>query len=151
MKLQFETFRDKGGIPAAHGCDGSGASPAFSWTGEPKGTRSLALVAVDRDSEFQPWTHWVLFNLPAGGGTFPGGAPHVAELTGGARQGLNDFRGIGWGGPCTPRGEKHRIQFRLFALDRTLDIRGECTLDQLMDAMEGHILAKASVTGWSQR
>jgi Raf kinase inhibitor-like YbhB/YbcL family protein len=68
-------------------------------------------------------------------------------LPNGARQGKNDFDEIGYDGPAPPPGKPHRYIFRLYALDRPLDLPPQATRQQLEKAMQGHILAQTELVG----
>ena len=96
------------------------------------------------------WVHWVLFNLPANINELPENVPTDEELESGAKQGRNDFRKIGYGGPCPPGGT-HRYYFKLYALDTELDIEAGAGKDQLLKNLEGHILGKGQLMGRYKR
>ena len=153
MTLDLETsaFEPGGAIPERHTCDGGDVSPALSWSAPPAGARSLALVCDDPDAPRGTWVHWVLYNLPAGTQRLDEGVPATAELPSGARQGRNDFRRIGYGGPCPPPGPPHRYYFRLYALDVVLALASGATRKDLDRAMKGHVLADAELMGRYQR
>jgi Raf kinase inhibitor-like YbhB/YbcL family protein len=91
------------------------------------------------------WVHWVLYDVPP---TATGLAEAVARdaLPPGTRQGLNDWKRTGWGGPCPPIG-RHRYFFKLYALDAVLGDLGTPTKAKLEAAMKGHVLAQAQITG----
>jgi Raf kinase inhibitor-like YbhB/YbcL family protein len=91
------------------------------------------------------WTHWVLYNLPASDGTLSEGAK-AADLPQGTREGTNDWKRIGYGGPCPPIG-RHRYYFRLFALDLVLPDLGQPTRTKLLASMEGHVAVSAELMG----
>jgi len=146
MRIISASFEEAGMIPKEYTCDGEDVSPPLEWTGVPGGTRSLALVCDDPDAPAGNWVHWVLFNLPADASGLGAGVPPLLELANGARQGVNDFRRIGWGGPCPPGGT-HRYYFTLFALDRRLDLEPGSTSQELLKAMQGHVLAEARLMG----
>ncbi len=164
IQLQSSAFRDGGLIPKVFTCDGSDRSPPLEWSGAPAAARSLALICDDPDAPRGTWSHWVVFNLPSQvnglkegvppAETIPetfaeGSAPVVAELAK-ARQGTNDFRKIGYGGPCPPSGT-HRYFFRLYALDSTLELGSTASRAQVLEAIKGHILAEGRLVGKYQR
>jgi Raf kinase inhibitor-like YbhB/YbcL family protein len=116
-------------IPTRYTCEGADLSPPLAWTAPPDGTRSLALVIDDPDAPDPAapkvtWVHWVLYGLPPAEGSLPEGAGRDA-LPAGAREGLNDWRRPGYGGPCPPVG-RHRYFFKLYALDAVLADRKRC-------------------------
>ena len=137
-------------IPAKHTCEGADLSPQLTWTGIPDGTKSLALVVDDPDAPDpaaprMTWVHWVLYDLPPAA---KGLAEGVASkgLPEGTREGRNDWKRTGWGGPCPPIGT-HRYFFKLYALDVVLPDLGTPTKGSLEKAMEGHVLGKAELVG----
>jgi Raf kinase inhibitor-like YbhB/YbcL family protein len=93
------------------------------------------------------YVHWILYDLPASSSLLPEG---IGALPAGTREGVNDWKRTGYGGPCPPTG-RHRYFFRLYALDATLGDRGELTRGELDQAMAGHVLAEAVVMGTYQR
>ena len=136
-------------IPRRYTCEGDALAPPLGWSGVPSAAHSLVLIVDDPDAPDpaapqRTWVHWVLFDLPPGAAGLPeGGKP----LPAGAREGLNDWRRLGWGGPCPPIGT-HRYFFKLYALDTTLP----ATLHQptkagVERAMKGHVIAQAELVG----
>src|SRR5512145_610516 len=131
MQLKTSAFANGGDIPSMFTCDGADDSPALQWTEPPVPTQSFALIVDDPDAPRGTWVHWVLYDLPATARELPEGVPPEATLPSGARQGRNDFKKIGYGGPCPPPGPAHRYFFRLFALDRRLGLRPGATRREL--------------------
>ena len=150
LELTSPAFSEGEMIPARYTCDGSDISPALSWSGVPKTAKSLALICDDPDAPMGTWVHWVLFNIPADAVGLPAEISSAATLENGARHGKNDFRRLGYGGPCPPGGT-HRYFFRLYALDTALDLDSGITKAQLVEAMQGHILAEGQLMGKYQR
>jgi Raf kinase inhibitor-like YbhB/YbcL family protein len=132
-------------------CDGSDTSPALSWSAPPQGTQSFALILEDPDAPRRTWVHWLLYDLPANERELPEGVPPEGQLPSGARQGRNDFGKIGYGGPCPPPGPAHRYYFKLYALDKRLDLRAGATRAQVDRSMRGHIVAQADLMGRYRR
>jgi Raf kinase inhibitor-like YbhB/YbcL family protein len=149
MAFQFHSgsFDPGGTIPTRHTCDGPDTSPDLRWGKPPDGTESFALIAEDPDAPAGTWVHWVLYDLPATNREIPENIPKERDLTTGARQGRNDFGRIGYGGPCPPPGPPHRYVFRLYCLDRKLNLHAGATKAELEAAMEGHVLAEAKLVG----
>lgn len=141
-------------IPAIHTCDGHDVSPPLSWAGVPAGTKSLALVVDDPDAPDpaapqRTWVHWVLYNIPPDAtGLSQGVKPQ--DLPSGTREGFNDWKRAGYGGPCPPIG-RHRYVHKLYALDTTLPDLGHPTKSALEKAMHGHILEQTELIGLYQR
>jgi len=149
--ISSPSFSNGGKIPTKFTCDGSDVSPALSWTTPPPETQSFTLIADDPDAPVGTWTHWVLFDLPAHTSALPEAVIKVDEVSGGGRQGRNDFRKIGYGGPCPPPGKPHRYFFKLYALEKMLNLKPGASKRDVEQAMQGHILAKAELVGTYQR
>lgn len=147
--LTSPAFNDRSSIPAKHTCDGAGVSPPFAILDVPPRTATLALICDDPDAPGGSFVHWVLYDLAADVTRLPEGIPAFAVLRelGGARQGQNDYRRVGWGGPCPPRGAPHHYVFTLYALDAELGLKGGATRADVARAMEGHVLAQTTLTG----
>ncbi len=150
MKLESKAFKAGGAIPAAHTCDGSDASPDLIWSDPPEGTAVFALVCDDPDAPAGTWVHWLAWNIPAAARRLAAGIQSLPELPDGTRQGSNDFRRVGYGGPCPPSGT-HRYFFRLYALDRELDLPAGSAREALEQAMAGHIRDEAALMGTYRR
>ncbi len=152
LTVTSTAFRQGGEIPAAHTCEGKDTSPPLAFSGVPAGARSLALVVDDPDAPDpnaprMTWVHWVLHDLPP---SATGLAEAVKQLPPGTREGLNDWKRTGWGGPCPPIG-RHRYFFKLYALDAALGDLGTPTKAKLEAAMKGHVLAQAELMGTYQK
>jgi hypothetical protein len=152
LAISSTAFPPGGEIPAAHTCEGKDTSPPLAFSGVPAGAGSLALVVDDPDAPDPKaprttWVHWVLYDLPP---SATGLAEAVKQLPPGTRQGLNDWKRTGWGGPCPPVG-RHRYFFKLYALDVVLGDLGTPTKARLEGAMKGHILVQAELVGTYQQ
>lgn len=145
--LTTTAFSAGGEIPKKHTCDGPDLSPTLTWSGTPAGTQSLALIADDPDAPVGTWTHWIIWDIPAKQAGLAENVLKTEMLPDGTRQGRNDFRRIGYGGPCPPPGKPHRYFFRLYALDSKLNLRAGSSRAELEAAMKGHVLAQAEVMG----
>ncbi len=142
MELTSPSFPHGEAIPRRHTCDGQNVSPPLVIEEIPAGTKSLCLIVEDPDASGKTWVHWVLFNIPVTG--------RIEENSHPGRQGRNDFRKQGYGGPCPPSGT-HRYFFRLFALDRELGLPDGATRQQVEKLIEGHILDRAELSGTYSR
>jgi len=114
------------------------------------GTAGFALICEDPDAPSGTWDHWVYYDLPADARGLPAGVPPVEKPKGGGTQGKNDFKKIGYGGPCPPGGT-HRYFFRLYALGGTLDLDPGASSSQLKRAQQDHVLAEAQLMGTYRR
>jgi len=144
-------FSHGGDIPRKHTCEGQDVSPALSWNDPPQGTQSYALIADDPDAPVGTWVHWVAYNLPPSSRQLPEGVAKTEDIAGGGRQGINDFRRTGYGGPCPPPGTPHRYFFKLYALNATLNLKPKASKKDVEQAMQGHILAQAELMGKYKR
>jgi hypothetical protein len=152
LTLSSPSFGPGAELPRRHTCEGQDVSPRLEWSGAPAGTRALALIVEDPDAPdpLAPrtiWSHWVLYDLPGSTSALEEG---VRSLPAGTREGLNDWKRTGYGGPCPPIG-RHRYFHKLFALDAPLGDLGRPTRLQLLDAMQGHVLAQTELMGTYQK
>jgi Raf kinase inhibitor-like YbhB/YbcL family protein len=150
LRLTSPAFAEGGAIPARYTCEGQDVSPPLAWSEPPIGTQSLVLIVDDPDAPDpkapkMTWVHWVLYNLPPTSSQLPEAVERKALPTG-TREGLNDWKRTGYGGPCPPVG-RHRYFHKLFALDAVLPDLGRPTEVQLEKAMQGHILAATELVG----
>jgi hypothetical protein len=151
IHLTSSAFAEGQSIPIVYTCDGEDQSPPLAWSNLPTNTESLVLICDDPDAPMGTWVHWLVYNIPPDIKGLSAGIPNAEILHIGAQQGKNDFRRIGYGGPCPPRGNRHRYHFKLYALDSKLDLQGGVTKSVLEDAMNGHILAEGRLMGTYQR
>ena len=149
--VSSSAFQEGGVIPTEYTCEGQDVSPPLAWDEPPAGTQSLVLIVDDPDAPVGVFTHWVLFNIPSNSRDLPEALPTQAQLPSGAQQGKNDFGRLGYGGPCPPPGRPHRYRFTVYALDQPLELTAGALKKQVLDAMQGHILAQGQLTGTYQR
>jgi Raf kinase inhibitor-like YbhB/YbcL family protein len=154
LRLTSSAFDDGAAIPKKFTCTGADISPPLAWEQVPEGTQSLALIVDDPDAPDprapqMTWVHWVLYNLPPHTNALVE-AVAAGDLPPGTREGVNDWRRTGYGGPCPPIG-RHRYFHKLYALDTLLPDLGTPTKAQLEKAMSGHILEQAELMGTYQR
>ena len=150
LTIRSPAFHEGGAIPARYTCDGEDISPPIEWSGVPQGAKTFALTCDDPDAPSGLWVHWVVFDLPSSVTGLPEGVPPTPEISGGGRQGKNDFRKIGYGGPCPPSGT-HRYVFTLYALDSTSGLPAGASRQDLLAAMREHVLGQATLTGTYSR
>jgi len=145
-------FQNGASIPARFTCDADNVNPKISIGGVPEGTASLALIMDDPDvpKVLRPdgmFDHWVLFNIP----------PTTTEIVEGGSAGIAGHNGRGepaYTGPCPPREyepREHRYFFRLYALDIELELTEGASKEDVLKAMEGHVLEEAELMGRYQR
>lgn len=146
MNISSPAFAQGERIPVRHTGEGEDVSPALAWTGLPEGTQELCLLCEDPDAPRpQPWVHWLVAGLP----------PSLKGLTEGQKtgvQGVTDFGEPGWGGPMPPRGHgTHRYYFKLYALKRPSGMHSRFSKQDLLAAIQGHVLAEAEMMGTYDR
>ncbi len=151
LTIKSSVFNDGDMISAKYTCKGEDISPPLSWDGVPEGTKSFALICDDPDAPLMTWVHWVIYDIPADATELFEGIPKESTLSNGAKQGRNDFRKIGYGGPCPPPGGPHRYFFKLYALDTMLNLEAGFTKKALLKAMEDHIIEEAQIIGKFKR
>ena len=152
MEITSTAFTHGGEMPRRCTCEGEDLAPPLRWSGVPANAASLALIVDDPDAPDpakpkMTWVHWVVLGISPGAGGLPGeGQP----LPAGYREGLNDWKRSGYGGPCPPIG-RHRYFFKLYALDTTLAALQHPTKAELEQAMKGHVLAECQLMGTYQK
>lgn len=155
LVLSSPAFTHMGEISLKYTCEGQDVSPPLQWSGVPADAKSLALIVDDPDAPDPKaprtvYVHWVVYNIPADATSLAEGAREGAALPAGAREGINDWKKKGYGGPCPPIG-RHRYFHKLYALDSTLPDLGSPTKAALEKAMAGHVLAQAELVGTYQK
>ncbi len=150
-ELGSPAFPRGGAIPAKFTCDGADLSPQLQWTGPPAGTKGFALIVDDPDAPGGIWVHWVLYGMSGAVLGLPEGIPAREVIAGLGTQGVNDFRRLGYGGPCPPPGPAHRYLFHLYALDRELVLAPGKSKAEVLKAIEGHVLGQTELSGRYQR
>jgi len=152
MTITSPAFAAGGKIPRKHTCEGDDVSPRLAWSGVPATAKSLVLIVDDPDAPdpkapTMTWVHWVLYDLPPSSAGLAEGA---AALPPGTREGRNDWKRTGYGGPCPPIG-RHRYFHKLYALDAELGDLGEPTKAEVEAAMQGHLVGQAELVGTYQK
>jgi len=140
MKITSSAFQDGGNIPSKFTCDGGDINPPLQIAEVPSGAKSLALVVDDPDAPSGLFTHWMVWNISPQTNTIAEGSTPKGV------HGINDFGKSGYGGPCPPSGT-HRYYFKIFALDRELDLPPGTKRNQLVAAMKGHVVAQGELMG----
>lgn len=141
FSLTSPAFNHRGAIPSTYTCEGKNISPELVWHNAPAGTSSFALIVDDPDAPGTIFVHWIIYNIPASSN---GLAKNIQS--GEFKQGTNSFNTETWSGPCPPSGT-HRYFFTLYALDTQLTFPGNVTKEELLKAMQGHILAQTQLIG----
>lgn len=146
FSLTSSAFTEGGPIGRRHSCDGEDVSPELEWSDAPEGAGALILIMDDPDA--RGFVHWVVLDLsPSATGALAEG---VSASPDGPRQGTNSFGSVGYRGPCPPSGT-HRYVFSLYAVSEPLALPGTPDADAVRRAMDGRIIAQATLTGTYQR
>jgi|SRR3989344_617840 len=141
MKITSLVFPNNAKIPSKYTCDGENINLPLNFIDVPNQARSLVLIVDDPDAPAKTWVHWVIYNID----------PKVKEIKensvpSGAVLGTTDFGKLGWGGPCPPSGN-HRYFFKLYALNRLLDVPEGLNKHQLLEKMTDHVIEQAQLVG----
>ena len=155
ISLTSQAFANNEAIPRRHTGDGEDVSPPLSWSDLPAGAKELALIMDDPDApRAEPWVHWVIYKIPAESTGLEEGIaarPTLSEPAG-AVQGENSWPSTGYRGPAPPRGHgMHQYHFKLYALDASLELPAGLEKDELLERMQGHVLAQGELVGTYQR
>ena len=152
MRLSSTAFSERSAIAQRFIRDGGDISPPLEWSGAVAGTCSFVLLCDDPEAPSGTWSHWWAYDIVADRMAVEAGASDNAEEAG-FKQAINDFRRLGYGGPCSPRGQgPHHYRFRLLALsvDRLPVLQKPACRDVERQARK-HALAEAVLVGLPQR
>ena len=141
MKISSAAFENNSFIPSKYTCEGQEINPPLEFKDVPEDTKSLALIVDDPDAPMKTWTHWTIWNIDAKTIQIP-----ENSCPKGAIEGVTSFGRTGYGGPCPPSGT-HRYFFKLFALDKMLDLSPNSYVRDIESTIEGHIIQKAELIG----
>lgn len=147
LVVKSDAFEQGKAIPRKYTCEGDDISPGISWTKPPDGTKELVLICDDPDAPMGAWVHWVVWGISPDSTNLPEAVQKADSTADGLKQGKNGFGKVGYGGPCPPRGSEHRYFFRLYAVDMPLELKPKATKWDVLNAIEGHTIAKGEVMG----
>ncbi len=161
ITVTSSAFDHHGRVPLANSAYGDNTSIDLSWSNLPAGTVQLAVICddpkvVELGMMPTPFVHWVAYNIPASASGLPAGLPTDAEVSGvaglnGMINGLNGTRRPGYFGPRPPdNGQLHAYHFRVYAIDADLGLDAGLNKDQLLEAIDGHVLATGMLMGHYQ-
>lgn len=142
LQVQSVAFSNNGHIPPRYTCEGENINPSLEVSNVPERTKTLALIMEDPDAPRGTFDHWVVWNI------LPNEA--ITERTNAGTSGVNSFGKTGYAGPCPPSGT-HRYVFKIFAIDTMLDLQAGATKNELLQAMDGHVLSKGELLGHYQK
>lgn len=144
LRLTSPAFEDGGPIPEEYGRGAENVNPPLSVEGVPSGAASMTLIVDDPDAvepAGEVWLHWLVWNIPPSRTDIPEGWEPTEAV-----EGENDFGTRGYGGPAPPD-ETHTYRFKLYALDRTLDLPVSASKPEVGRAMRGALIARTQLAG----
>jgi len=150
LTISSSAFANGGMIPSQYTCDGANISPPVQWSGLRAAAKTFAIVVDDPDAPAKTWVHWVVYDLPANTTQLTENIGQGKTLGSGGKQGTSDFKKIGYGGPCPPGGT-HRYFFKLYAVDIETSLPPGATKDELLKAIEGHVVGQGELVGKYKR
>ena len=145
MKITSPVFQNNSYLSAKYTCDGENINPPLQIEEVPTGTQSLILIVDDPDAPSGTFLHWLIWNINPDTSVI-----EENSLPVGAKQGRNDFGKNNYNGPCPPSGT-HRYFFKIYALDKKLDLPEGASLNQVLQAIQNHLLDEAQLVGLYQR
>jgi Raf kinase inhibitor-like YbhB/YbcL family protein len=145
LNVTSKAFGNEENIPSEYTCDGVNFNPPLNIENIPEDAKSLVLIMDDPVSSKGTWTHWIVFNIG-----FQNGKAEIKENANPGIQAVNSFSKTSYGGPCPPSGE-HRYFFRIYAIDKTLDLDETATRDEIEDAIKDSIVAVGELIGKYKR
>ena len=151
IQLTSSAFKEGETIPTKYTCKGDDLSPPLAWSEVPEGTKCVALICEDPDAPSGMWVHWVLYGMPPDSTSLPEAVPADTVVASRVKQGKNSWGKVGYGGPCPPPGPAHRYFFKLYALDMEPALAPGATRKELLQAMDGHMLAEGQLMGRYKR
>lgn len=147
LEVTSSAFSEGQTIPKKYTADGEDVSPPLSWSSPPEQAKSIVVICDDPDAPVGTWDHWVLFNLPPDKTSLNENVPAQGTVFGGAKHGKNSWGNTSYGGPSPPPGKLHRYIFKVYAVDKVLDLPVGADKNAVLQAMEGHVVAKGKLIG----
>lgn len=141
MQIISPVFRQGSLIPPQYTCVGQNVSPPLNILEVPANTKSLVLIMHDPDAPAGDYVHWTIWDIPPSTETIAANSVPVGAIQGVNSNGENKYMG-----PCPPSGT-HRYMFDLYAVDAPLNLSASTDRDDLVQAMQGHIIEKATLGG----
>lgn len=118
-----------------------GKNPPLEFRDVPGDAKSLVLIVDDPDAPMKTWIHWTIWNID----------PKTMEISENsspkdAVEGITSSGRRGYNGPCPPSGT-HRYFFKLFALDKMLELNPNSLAGDIENTIKGHVMQKAELIG----
>jgi Raf kinase inhibitor-like YbhB/YbcL family protein len=137
MELHSTSLGDAGTLDRKYGKKADNISPQLSWSGAPKPTASFVLTLVDLDPIARGYVHWVVTGIPAD-------ATELAENAAATGLPAGAHESQAYAGPFPPSGT-HDYEFTLYAVGAAADVPAKAPLDQILHAIDPHVLARAKL------
>ncbi len=147
LQISSTSFQANQEIAKKYTADGEDVSPQITISMLPTGTKSVALSCEDPDAPVGTWFHWLIWNISPSAKELSEGILPKQELADGSIQGLNDFKKTGYNGPSPPKGPAHHYHFKVFALDKKLDLKANSDKNAFYSAIKDHLLGTGEVVG----
>jgi len=151
LTVNSPSFKNGKKIPKKFTVEGADISPALKWSGAPGSTESFVVICDDPDAPNKVWDHWIIFNIPKNRTSLPEGVPARETLPDGASHGANSWKKSRYNGPSPPPGKPHRYFFKVYALDKKLELAPGVDKKTVEEAMKGHIIAEGQLMGTYKR
>ncbi len=147
INIRSNAFENGEKLPKKFTCDGENISPDLVWDNIPEHTISFAVICEDPDAPAGLFTHWIIFNIPANLSELPENIDKKEKIQNGIIQGITTSGFTGYSGPCPPEGPAHRYFFKIYALDKTLNISPPVKRDEFLKAINENILDEGQLIG----
>ena len=153
IAITCSAFSNQGSIPQRYTADGADVSPPLAWQGVPEGAKELAIICDDPDAPTaEPWVHWVIYGIPSSAKGLPQNVPRQETLPDGTMQGMNTWPRLGYNGPMPPPGHgTHHYHFKVYAVGQATGLKPRATKNDVLAAIEGHVLAQGKLIGTYER
>ncbi len=155
--LASSSYKDKEQIPPKYAhrsvVGGKNISPGFQWDDPPVSVKSFALSIIDPHPVANNWVHWFAINIPLRGRSIVEGASRTNSLPAGTKELMSSYGELGYGGPAPPKGSgSHPYIATIYALNvEALNLGVNTSLRQFEKAIEGKVIAEATMTGFFER
>jgi len=151
FKIISKHFKNKNFIPRVFTCQGKNISPELEWVNPPANTKSYVLIMDDPDAPMGTFVHWVIYNIPFSKHKLRMNFPKFNNDKILIKQGKNSTNRIGYMGPCPPKGKAHRYFFKLYALNKILNLKEGLTKGEILKKIKPFIISKTELIGLYKR
>jgi len=151
FKIISKDFANNENIPVLFSCQGKNISPELEWKNPPRGTKSFVLIMDDPDAPMGTFVHWVIYNIPFNRTKLMRNFPRFNNEKMSIKQGKNSLKRIGYMGPCPPPGKAHRYFFKLYALNKILNLPPGLSKREVLKKIKPFIISKVELVGFYKR